>query len=249
MKKLLTAFIVMGVVISDAYALINLGLKGGYMYESLTPKEIHQIRKTTIGNTTRITDTTYTPTGEDAETKHPKGLGGEAICEISPPVMPMGIELGIGSYTTSFTDLDIDTSYGVVDTTIDTTKYTHTINSIKLAVFVKYFVHGIPMVSTWIGVGPFLGLNMHKIKVEELNIVFEGERITNFGILSGIGASVWLLPNLSLNTGFIFSYFITSKGKATSTWTYGNVTEETTSEFKFSQWNIGLSVGVMCKIM
>lgn len=236
MRKIAIVFMVVLGIVSNATAFINFGLRGGYAYESLTPKEVHQITKTTTGSTTTTTDTTYTPTGEEAETKHPQGFGGELVCEIIPPVIPLGIEVNAGSYTTSFKELD------------NNTEYTYTINSMKLSALGKYFIP-MPFISPWVGIGPFVAFNSHKVKFENLNIVFEGEKVANFGLLGGAGANIGMLPKLSLNVGVLFNYLIVAKSKSTSTWSFGNTTIETTSETKFSQWNINPSISMTYKIM
>lgn len=207
-------------VVSNADALVSFGLKGGYTYESLTAKEVH----ITINNT----ETTYTPTGEAAETHSPKGFGGELLCEVVFPIIPIGMELSIGSYTTSFENVDNSTTY--------------TINSIKASGVGKYIVHGIPMISPWIGIGPFIGLDAHKSKTgENLIITFEGERVVNWGILSGVGANIGITPKLALNTGVIFNYFIASNSKF--------IISGITSKTKYSQWNINFLAGITYKII
>ncbi|MBI4722095.1 MAG: hypothetical protein HY769_03715 [Candidatus Stahlbacteria bacterium] len=224
-------------VVSNADAFVSFGLKGGYVYESITAKKVHIINKTTTQSGTWTTDTTYTPTDEEAETYSPKGFGGELLMEVVFPIIPIGMELGIGSYTTSYENI------------INSTKYTYTINSIKASGVGKYIVKGIPMISPWIGIGPFIGLDVHKSKIEDLNITFEGERVVNWGILSGLGANIGITPKLALSTGVLFNYFIVSNGKATAKYTIFNTTYETTSEIKYSQWNTNFLVGLTYKIM
>lgn len=236
MKKICGVLILVVGVMTNSYAGISIGLKGGYVYQSLTPKEVHEITKITTGTSTTTTDSTYTPTGEGAETKHPNGFGGGVLFEIIPPVIPVGVELNVGFYTGSFTETEEICS-------------TYTVNSIKVSALGKYYIKGPPMISPWVGVGPFIGLTTHKSKVEDLNMTFEGDMVPNFGILGGAGANIGIVPKLSLNIGILFDYFIESKGKSTMKYTFGETVTETTSEVKFSQWNINALIGVSYGIM
>ncbi len=247
MKKFWMPFILTGGLVTNGYAFIGCGLKGGYGYQSITPTEIHLTTKVTTGTTVITADTTFTPTGEEAETKNPTGFGGELVLDIAPPVIPLGIELGMGFYTG--TDEKVEDTAGI-PTTI-----TSTVNSIKISALGKYYIKGIPMISPWVGVGPFLGLNTHKLKVKrEMGTVtasteYAGEMVPNFGILGGAGVKVSIIPKLSLNVGVLFDYFIVAKGKYTSKFTFGETTTETTYEIKGSQWNMNALVGISYDIL
>ncbi len=240
MKKFCALLILVSGISVNSYALVNVGLRGGYTYESLKTTEVHMTMKT-AGTT--VMDTTFIPTDEDAETKHPTGFGGELFCEITPPVIPLGVELGIGFYTGSFTETDEDTAFP--------STVTSTINSIKISALGKYYIKGIPTISPWVSVGPFLGLNTYKMKMEiemgttTVSAEYDGSMVPNFGVLGGIGVNIGIIPNLSFNVGALFDYFIVSKGKMTME----EATTEMTIEPKNSQWNLNILVGISYDIL
>ncbi|MCK4306953.1 outer membrane beta-barrel protein [candidate division WOR-3 bacterium] len=247
MKKFWMPIILASGLATNGYSFINFGLKGGYAYQSITPTEIHRTTKVTMGSTTTTDTTTYTPTGNDAETKNPTGFGGELVFDITPPIIPLGIELDVGFYTGNYKEIE-DTTGGKLTSTL-------TVNSIKISALGKYYIKKIPMISPWVGVGPFIGLNTHKLKKKgkmgEVTVSYEykGEMVPNFGILGGAGVKVSIIPKLSLNIGVLLDYFIVAKGKYTAKYTLFDTTTETTYEIKGSQWNINALVGISYDIL
>jgi hypothetical protein len=238
-KKVLTAFILCTVITLNGYALIEVGLEGGYFFGNITLKEVYRKTTTTEAGSTWVKDTTYTPTGIDAETRHPKGLGLTLFSEITPPFLPIGVELRSGF---SFTSFRIG-------------KCRHTINSVDFSLLGKHSLK-IPIFSPYIKIGPFLALNTHKIKPMMIN--FRSKRTFNFGISCGIGAKIGLIPRFPLNIGLLYNYYIVSKAEFYIV-CKAEFTSETSSggahhfkderKFKYSQQDVGIFFGITHKIL
>jgi hypothetical protein len=221
-----------GCLTINGYTLIEIGLKGGYSFGSITAKEIHWIKTFTSHEDSTWTETaTYTPTGKERETKNPKGFNGALVCKITLPIIPIGIEIGTGYSLTSYQEKDT----------------TYTIRSAGIVILGKYRFR-VPIVSPWIGIGPFLAFNKHKSS--PYNVWKHGKSTFNFGISSSVGVDIGLIPKLSVDGGLLFNYYISSNTKCTS---QGSSQEyrfyEFTKETKFSHSEIGFFLGMSYKIL
>jgi hypothetical protein len=244
MKKVLATFILCTVITLNGYALIEVGLEGGYFFGNLTFKEVYQKTTTTEAGSTWVEDTTYTPTGKEAETKHPKGFGLSLFGEITPPFLPIGIELKGGFSSTGFKETEIDTK----GSRIDTATYSYTINSIGFSLLGKYSLK-MPVFSPYIKIGPFFAFNTHKLKFEDVPIALEYDRTFNFGISCGIGAKMGLIPKFPLTIGLLYNYYIVSKAEYTAEWSPLARHVKTEGRNKFSQQDIGIFFGITHKIL
>jgi opacity protein-like surface antigen len=228
-KKVLTAFILCTVITLNGYALIEVGLEGGYLFGNLTFKALHEVITYTKAGSTWVEDTTYIPTGEEAETQHPKGLGISLLCGITLPALPVEMEIGGGFSSTGFK--------------IRTT--TWTINSISFSLIGKYLFR-MPVVSPYIKIGPFFAFNTHKMKTGEVTAsIVESERTFNFGISCGLGAKIGLIPKFPLNIGLLYNHYIGPKAK----FIYKDPSMKANLEYKFSQQDIGIFFGITHKIL
>lgn len=227
MKKLWIIPLGIGIFALNTYAGITFGIRGGYSYQNLKATEY----------TYTTPDTSYTETLEDTA-KGFNGFGGEL--SLGFELAPLAIEVNAGYYTVSHSEEEEFDGFSGT--------WTYTVNSIKVSALGKFVVPGIPMVTPWIGVGPFVGLNTHKVKMEFAGITttMDGEMVPNFGVLAGMGVDISLPGSpISFNVGALFDYFLVSKSKIKQEyWGDGTMT----SEGKFNQWGVNVVAGVSFKI-
>ncbi|MDD5530553.1 MAG: hypothetical protein PHX21_11080 [bacterium] len=221
MKKYFIMLVVLAGFTVNTYAGISFGLKGGYVLGSLKATEV----TTKMGSAAAITTT---PTGDEAEAKSLQGFGGELFCDITVPILPIGAEIGAGFYSESY-----DTG----------SSFSYKVNSMKVSGIGKYYIKGIPMISPWLGVGPFIGFATHSAesKSGSLTVTYTGDMASNFGLTIGTGVKIGILPTkMAINAGILFDYFLTSEGNLKGEF-LGIPMESTT---KYSQWNLNLMAGI-----
>lgn len=225
MKRLWIIPLGIGVFALNSHAGMTFGIKGGYSYQNLKGTEL----------TITMPDTSFTETIEDDTARGYSGFGGELSLGFDLAPIPLAIEANAGYYTTSHSEKEGDTTS------------TSTLNSIKISALGKYKITGMPIMTPWIGAGPFVALNTHKSKTEypDTTYIENGEMVPNFGVLAGMGLDI-SLPGfpISFNVSALFDYFLVSKGKFEEK--DNDIT--TTIEPKFNQWGVNAFAGITFKM-
>lgn len=236
----------------------NLGFKTGYQYESMRLKEVNVTLE--APGATPIADwnwdSTYTIKGPGGKTRTLQGFGFELIGELvmALPGLPIGVEVDVGHYTSSFEGdtlffLPLSSTFSIPEqkqVILDTiTNYTYTVSSTRAALLGKLFIRSFPAVYPWIGLGPFVTLSTHSIK-PYTNYYDETTSRANLGICGELGARIWILSKLSVDAGVRIDYFTNAVATFKEKYDEGNPPDDITQytyNCTYSQWNVRFMVG------
>lgn len=249
MNLLFLAFISVTAPYEDITA-VNFGMKFGYQYENLTLKEVKIIKCDRLGGPDQNWDSTYKPVGKVGESKTLTGFGGEIIAELvmALPGLPIGVEVDLGHYTSGYDNHDsmrippVD-CYSLLDTVyVDMPDgFNYTITSTRVSLLGKLFIRSWEGVYPWIGIGPFVGLNTHIMRVNGELAPYENIARASTGVCGEIGARIWIIPKLSVDAGVRLDYFTNSVASFKLKEKIFNT--EYTFDFKYSQLNARVMVG------